>query len=178
MTDRNYLLFRNALFLGYQSEEEIGRWFPGGDCLGWIYARLLPHPDLKNVCCPVMEDWGWYASVETRDTQVRVELLLYSYIAGYWLLGVGAKPGLLWRKPLSVREEAHERVADAIDAILQADEYFESQGWRADDRFDISSLVEGFGTQERIASANQRWDRITKRRCPNCGALCPEYRPR
>ena len=76
MTNRNFLLFRNALFLSYQSDEDNGRWFVGGDCLGWIYARLLPRPDLRDVCCPVMEDWGWYASVETRYTKVRVELLL------------------------------------------------------------------------------------------------------
>jgi hypothetical protein len=80
MPERNYLLFRNALFLGFQSEEDIGRWFVGGDCLGWIYARLLPRPDLRDVCCPVMEDWGWYASVATRDIKVEVELLLYSYL--------------------------------------------------------------------------------------------------
>lgn len=176
MTTRNYLLFRNALFLSYQSDADMGRWFVGGDCLGWIYARLLPRPDLKDMCCPLMEDWGWYASLATRDTKVHVELLLYSHIAGYWILGIGTKSPGLWKKPLAVRNEAHERVADAIDVIVREDEYFESYGWHADDRFDAAALTQGIGELERVANANQRWKNITTRKCPNCNALCPEYR--
>lgn len=176
MTTRNYLLFRNALFLSYQSDADMGRWFVGGDCLGWIYARLLPRPDLKDMCCPLMEDWGWYASLATRDTKVHVELLLYSYIAGYWILGIGTKSPGLWKKPLAVRNEAHERVADAIDVIVREDEYFESYGWHADDRFDAAALTQGIGELDRVANANQRWKNITTRKCPNCNALCPEYR--
>lgn len=176
MTNRNYLLFRSGLFLGYQSDEDIGRWFLGGDCLGWIYSRLLPGPDFKVDCCPLMEDWGWYAAIATRDTKVRVELSLYAYIAGYWILGISATTPGLWKKPLAVRNEAHERVANAIDAITREDDYFESYGWHVDDRFDTVALTQGIGELERVANANQRWKNITKRQCPNCNALCPEYR--
>ncbi len=31
---------------------------------------------------------------------------------------------------------------------------------------------------ERLQQAESRWFGVTKRRCPNCAALCPEYRPR
>ncbi len=135
--DRNCLLFRSELFLDQQADEDLGRWFLGGDCLGWIYARLLPHAELEYDCHPLMEDWGWYARIRTRDKKIPVELALYSYIDRHWLLWLMAKDALLWRKPREQLEAAQNCVADAIDAMIAGDDCFTSLGWRVDDKFEV-----------------------------------------
>jgi hypothetical protein len=37
-----YFAFRTELFLWHQEDRDIDRWFVGGDCAGWFFARLLP----------------------------------------------------------------------------------------------------------------------------------------
>jgi hypothetical protein len=133
---RNWLLFATDLFLDHQSDDDLNRWLLGGDCLGWIYARLLADQQLTVECCPVMEDWGWYASVRTRDAKISVRISLYAYIDKHWLLGLGTRKALFWKKRSNQLTDAQIYVADAIDAIID-DTRFNSFGWREDDQFDV-----------------------------------------
>ena len=58
MANRNFVLFRSELFAHDQADDQIGLWFVGGDCAGWIYARLLHLPNIVRNTEPLMEDWG------------------------------------------------------------------------------------------------------------------------
>ncbi len=133
---RNYLLFATDLFLDHQSDDDLNRWVLGGDCLGWIYARLLADQQLSVECCPVMEDWGWYASIRYRDTKTSVRILLYSYIDKHWLLGLKPRLTFSWLKRRTKPVDAQTYIAYAIDGIISGDR-FRSFGWREDDNFEV-----------------------------------------
>ncbi len=132
----NWLLFTSDLFLDHQSDEDLNRWMLGGDCLGWIYARLIADQRIVIECDPVMEDWGWYASVRMKDTKISIRLLLYSYIERYWLLCLLPRNSWFWKKPYSHLADAQIYVASAIDRII-SDTRFQSFGWREDDQFEV-----------------------------------------
>jgi hypothetical protein len=38
---RNFVLFQTDLFVYRQRDEDIDKWFVGGDCAGWFYVWLL-----------------------------------------------------------------------------------------------------------------------------------------
>jgi hypothetical protein len=69
-------------------DDQIDAWFVGGDCAGWIYARLLPLPNIVGETEPLMEDWGWYASIKTCDTDTSIALLVYpwDYLDHCWMI--------------------------------------------------------------------------------------------
>jgi hypothetical protein len=133
---RNWLLFATDLFLDHQSDDDLNRWLLGGDCLGWIYARLLADQQLTVECCPFMEDWGWYASVRHQDSKTSVCILLYSYIDKHWLLGLKPRHTFSWSKRRANPVDPKTYVAFAIDGII-ADTRFRSFGWREDENFEI-----------------------------------------
>jgi len=138
---RNFLLFRSDLFLHRQDEHEIDQWFVGGDCAGWIYARLLPVPNIRHETEPVMEDWGWYASVRARDSGTTVALLFYPwpFLDGCWLIGLTTRRRLFRRPSTEQIHLAIDCVADAIDNMLCGDARFESFGWREENPFDTGT---------------------------------------
>jgi hypothetical protein len=85
-----------------------------------------------------MEDWGWYASVKTRDTDVSVGLLVYAwnYLDHCWLIGLDPKQRLLRRKPEKTIRATIDYVANGIDGIIGSDGRFESFGLREQNPFD------------------------------------------
>ncbi|MEQ9586510.1 MAG: hypothetical protein RJS97_00820 [Parvibaculaceae bacterium] len=137
-TERNYLLFRSELFLHRQPDDQLDQWFVGGDCAGWLYARLLPLPNIAPATEPLMEDWGWYASVRTIDTGTSIALLVYAwdYLDHCWLIGLDPKRRLIWRQSDTVIRSALDCVADGIDGIMAEDDRFESFGWHDENPFD------------------------------------------
>jgi hypothetical protein len=120
------------LFLHDQPDDQIDQWFLGGDCAGWIYARLLPLPNILGETDPVMEDWGWYASVKTRDTETSIALLIYPWHYGdhCWMIGLNARKRWLGRQSPKTIRAAIDCAADGIDGIIASDVRFESFGWR------------------------------------------------
>jgi len=121
-----------------QADDQIDRWFVGGDCVGWIYARLLPLENIVRETEPLMEDWGWYASVKTRDTDTTVGLLVYAwdYLDHCWLIGLEPQTRLLKRQTEVTIRDAVDCVADGIDGIIGFDDRFESFGWHEQNPFD------------------------------------------
>ena len=85
-----------------------------------------------------MEDWGWYASVKTKDSDTSIALLIYpwDYLDHCWLIGLDPKHRLLRRKPETTIRVALDRVANGIDGIMDSDDRFESFGWREQNPFD------------------------------------------
>ena len=84
-----------------------------------------------------MEDWGWYASVRTRDLDISIALLIYpwDYLDHCWLIGLDAKRRLFRRHSDATIRAALDCVADGIDGIIVADDRFESYGWRDQNPF-------------------------------------------
>jgi hypothetical protein len=95
-------------------------------------------PNIVRETEPLMEDWGWYASVKTRDTNTSIALLVYAwdYLDHCWLIGLEAKRRLLKRQLDQTIRAALDCVADGIDDIIGSDDRFESFGWREDNPFD------------------------------------------
>ncbi|MEI7462424.1 MAG: hypothetical protein WCK15_23755 [Pirellula sp.] len=124
--------------MSYQADEHIDCWFVGGDCAGWIYARLLPNPNIVRDTEPLMEDWGWYASVKTRDSDTSIALLVYAwpFLEHCWLIGLDPKRRLLRRQHDTTIRAAVDCIADGIDGIICSDDRFESFGWREQNPFD------------------------------------------
>lgn len=130
-TTRHFLHFRSELFLYFQEDDQIDQWFVGGDCAGWLYARLLPLPHLEHSCGPVMEDWGWYLQVQVADPGVDVALLVYPSLQREhcWVVGLDAKRRLFRRQPETEIQQALDRVADGLEQIIAADERLEFLSW-------------------------------------------------
>lgn len=85
-----------------------------------------------------MEDWGWYASVKTKDSETSIALLIYAwpFLEHCWLIGLDPKRRLFQRQPDSTLAAAVNCVADAIDGMIGSDDRFESFGWREQNPFD------------------------------------------
>ncbi|QDS98089.1 hypothetical protein HG15A2_13610 [Adhaeretor mobilis] len=135
--ERDWLIFKSGLFLYHQPDDQIDQWFVGGDCAGWLYARLLPQPNIRAGTSPVMEDWGWYSALRTFDLNVRVALLTYPWPEQEhcWAIGLEPKRKFFLRSSNSKFQQAVTCIADGLDAIVEADERFEHLGWFAQDPF-------------------------------------------
>lgn len=135
---RNWILFRTELFLYEQPDDQIDRWLVGGDCAGWIYARLLPLPTIAHDWHPAMEDWGWYASVLADESNTSIGMLFYAwpFLDNSWLIGLQPRKKLFRKLPSAVMRGAVDCVADGIDHILTSDDRFESFGWYEQNPFE------------------------------------------
>ncbi len=138
---RNSLLFRSELFIHRQEDSQIDHWFVGGDCAGWLYARLLALPNIERRTDPLMEDWGWYACVKTKDTATSISLLSYAwdFLDHCWLVGLEPKRRLLRRQSDKIIRAATDCIADAIDEIIVQDDRFESFGWQEKNPFELNT---------------------------------------
>lgn len=138
MPSRNFILFRTELFLHEQPDDQIDSWFVGGDCAGWFYARLLPTLNLRGETAPLMEDWGWYASVKTIDTNTSIAMLFYpwDYYDHCWLIGIDPRRRWLRRQSDDIIGAAQDCVADSIETIITSDVRFQSFGWHEQNPFD------------------------------------------
>ena len=88
---RNFVLFKTDLFVFRQRDEDIDKWFVGGDCAGWFYVRLLLVDRIRRECEPVMEDWGWTFAVSVDDVAVSVNVWAFFEIENCWLFGLESK---------------------------------------------------------------------------------------
>ncbi len=146
--DRNFIIFHTDLFLWKQADDQIDQWFVGGDCAGWLYARLLPLNDVRDDLGPCMEDWGgWYSSLRIGEPEVRVALLTYAWFetTNHWLIHLDPIRKLFRRQSDATVRQAVDYVADGIDQIIAADDRFTSLGWQELNPFDTGFTVPDAG---------------------------------
>ncbi|XAL98203.1 hypothetical protein OT109_11400 [Phycisphaeraceae bacterium D3-23] len=140
MTIMLYLVSQSDLFFANQPDEQIDHWFLGADCAGWLYARLLPHPQIKEYCGPVMEDWGWYLEVEV--SPVRVELCLYHFsdpgVGDYWILIVSPKNKIFRKHSAASMNRAAGVVRDVLTEIVAQSPLFNRYAWVEQSPFEVS----------------------------------------
>ncbi len=86
-----------------------------------VLLAYVPHPNLIGVKEPVMEDWGWYACVKTRDTGVAIQVLVYSwpFLEDCWMIGLEAQQAFFGRHSPEAISKAIDCAADAIDDIIR-----------------------------------------------------------
>ena len=134
---RNFVLFKTDLFVFRQRDEDIDKWFVGGDCAGWFYVRLLLVDRIRRECEPVMVDWGWTFAVSVDDVAVSVNVWAFFEIENCWLFGLESKRGWFWRQPFEKLIAANEMVANALEAIMAADTRIVKHAWHAENPFEL-----------------------------------------
>jgi hypothetical protein len=135
---RNFVLFQTDLFVFRQRDEDIDKWFVGGDCAGWFYARLLLADNIKQESDPVMEDWGWRFAVSVEGIKVSVNVWAFFEVKNCWLFALEPKGG--WFRPPSSEKliAAKEAVANALDRIMAGDARIVNRAWFADNPFELN----------------------------------------
>jgi hypothetical protein len=135
--DRNFVLFKTDLFVCRQRDEDIDKWFVGGDCAGWYYVRLLLVDHIQKDLDPVMEDWGWTFALSVDGVIVRINVWTY-LIDNCWLFGLESKGGWFRRPSSEKMIAAKEVVANALDATMAADSRIVKHAWFADNPFELN----------------------------------------
>jgi hypothetical protein len=133
---RNFVLFKTDLFVFRQRDEDIDSWCVGGDCAGWFYVRLLLVEHIRQVCDPVMEDWGWTFAVSVDGVKVWVNVWAFFGIEKCWLFGLESKGGWFRRESPEKLGAANEIVASALESIMAADSRIVKRAWFADNPFE------------------------------------------
>jgi hypothetical protein len=134
---RNFVLFKTDLFEFHQRDEDIDRWFVGGDCAGWFYDRLLLVDLVQGFCEPVMEDWGWTFAVSVVGVRVWVNVWAFFGIENCWLLGIYPKKRLFWRQSSETLLGSKEVVGSALENIITAEPRIAKHAWFAENPFDL-----------------------------------------
>lgn len=132
-----YVLLQTDLFQIEQPDEDLDKWFVGGDCAGWFYARLLPQSGIVQHCDPVMEDWGWTMAVAVSTIPVWINIWQYFDIEHAWLLGVEARKRFFSRTSQQALAKAESLVGDALEAIISGDARFMAHKWYAENPFEV-----------------------------------------
>ena len=135
---RNFVLFKTDLFVFRQPDADIDRWAVGGDCAGWLYARLLPAGGVRPDCEPVMEDWGWTCAVAVAGLRVWVNVWAFHPVEDCWLLGVEVERGLFRRPSAEAVRRGKSVVCGALDGVLAGDPRVRKRDWFADNPFDLN----------------------------------------
>jgi hypothetical protein len=135
---RNFVLFKTDLFVFRQRDEDIDKWFVGGDCAGWFYVRLLLADEIQHDCDPLMEDWGWSFAVSAAGVRVWVNVWAFFEIENCWLFGLEPKGGWFRRRSSEKLIAAKELVANALETILAADTRIVKRAWFADNPFELN----------------------------------------
>jgi hypothetical protein len=135
---RNFVLFQTDLFVFRQRDEDIDKWFVGGDCAGWFYVRLLLAGNIQQECDPVMEDWGWTFAVSVDGIKVWVNVWAFFEIENCWLLGLESKSGWFSRSTSEKLIAAKNVIANALETILAADARIAKRGWFAENPFELN----------------------------------------
>jgi hypothetical protein len=144
--ERNFVLFKNDLFLFRQRDEDIDALSVGGDCAAWIYMRLFPSGCIGPLQDPCMEDWkGWtfdvsVSSVAARRVTVNINVWPY-FVENHWLLGIYPRNRIFGRHPPDALLAAKEIVGDEVEKIIVADSRFEKHRWFAENPFELQ--IEG-----------------------------------
>lgn len=134
---RNFVLFKTDLFVYRQRDEDIDKWFVGGDCAGWFYVRLLLEDRIQRQCEPAMEDWGWTFAVSVNEVRVWVNVWAYQ-IENSWLFGIEPKNRFFRRHSSDTLHAAKNVVAYALENIITADPRIEKHGWFAENPFELN----------------------------------------
>ncbi len=139
---RNFLLFKTDLFVFRQRDEDIDKWFVGGDCAGWFYVRLLLVDRIQCDLYPVMEDWGWTFSVSVDGVVVSVNVWAFYEVENCWIFGLEPKRRLFGWQSLEQLLRAKEIVGNALESIIVADPRIAKHDWFVESPFDCG--VKGF----------------------------------
>jgi hypothetical protein len=134
---RNFVLFKTDLFVFRPRDEDIDKWFVGGDCAGWFYVRLLLTGHIQQDCDPVMEDWGWTFAISVDGIRVRINVWAF-FTENCWLFGLESKGGWLRGQSSDKLTAAKEVVANALETIMASDARILKRGWFADNPFDLN----------------------------------------
>jgi hypothetical protein len=163
---QSFVLFKTDLFVYHQPDEDLDRWFVGGDCAGWFYARLLPVHRVQPHQEPVMEDWhGWTFSVAVgyvrplRTVEVVLRHPLFQAIAGdvrvprkvsvnvwafsienCWLLGIDPGKRLFGRDSSETLLESKQVVCGALENIISAEPRIVKHEWFAENPWDLDIM--------------------------------------
>lgn len=121
-----FLRFKTALFFVDQPDDQLDKWFVGGDCAAWVYMRLMPIRDVKYFCDPTMEDWGWTMAV--KHGGIEVWFLIY-YDSEQWVIGFETRKSLFQKSYKELRAEALREIQSAVEKILIADCRFTEIDW-------------------------------------------------
>ncbi len=135
---RNFVLFKTDLFLFHQRNEDIDRWFVGGDCAGWFYARLLPVDRIQGSCEPVMEDWGWTFAVSVDDVKIWVNAWAFHGMEHCWLLGLEAEKRVFRRKNSEALVRAKDVVSNALENIITGEPRIAKHEWFTESPFNLN----------------------------------------
>ena len=135
---RNFVLFQTDLFVFRQRDEDIDKWFVGGDCAGWFYVRLLLTGQIQQECDPVMEDWGWTFALSVDGIKVWVNVWAFVEIENCWLFGLESKGGWLSRPSSEKLIAAKEVIANALETIMAGDARIMKRAWFAENPFELN----------------------------------------
>jgi hypothetical protein len=135
---RNFVLLKTDLFLCHQPDEGIDQWQVGADCAGWFYARLLPVQGIKPSQAPMMEDWGWTFTVEVDEIQMNVNVWAFLVVENAWLFGIEAQRRLFGNPGRDDVRQRQELLANAMDAIMEADPRFQKRMWYEANPFELN----------------------------------------
>jgi hypothetical protein len=138
---RNFVLFNTDLFLFRQRDEDIDKWFVGGDCAAWFYVRLLLVDHIERDSEPVMEDWGWTFAVSVDGVRVTVSVWAFFEIENCWLFGLESKAGCFQRQSSDELNAAKEVVANALETTMAADTRILKRAWFGDNPFELNIKV-------------------------------------
>ena len=116
--------FKTDLFFRDIPDNQIDQWFVGGDCAGWIFARLLPDEEISHDLDPVMEDWGWYMAVKVRDVVVEFTVGEDPETYEFWQLGISSKQKFFRKHSVDELAYAKSKVVEAVLQILKNDDRF------------------------------------------------------
>ena len=124
-----HLLFKTDMFIWKQADEDLDRWFIGGDCAMWFWMRLLPLMETHGGLGPVMEDWGWYFEVPTKFTNVAVEATGFYEIENCWYFKLGPVKPLFRRYKQEPAAAAMRVVHDWLTRLLESEKRFKRFQW-------------------------------------------------
>jgi hypothetical protein len=134
---RTYLLFKTDLFVLRQRDDDINKWFVGGDCAGWFYVRLLLQDRIEPSREPIMEDWGWTFVVSVDGVKVWINVWAFFEIESCWLFGLEAKKHFFRRQSPEVSAAAKAVVSHALTTIVAADQRVFKHQWFPENPFDL-----------------------------------------
>jgi hypothetical protein len=137
MQTNNFVLFETELFLWDQRDEDLNHWFPGGDCAGWFYMRLLATEGICQFLEPVMEDWGWTFAVAVEDVRVCVNVWVYFEMENSWVFGIEPWKRFFRRQSPAALQRAKDVAAAAVDQIMEHDPRFLRRKWFEENPFDL-----------------------------------------
>ena len=124
-----YLSFRTELFFSDIPDNQIGKWFIGGDCAGWIYARLLPLDGVTRNIEPVMEDWGWFMSVNIFEILVTFSIWENLDHSDGWIIGIDLSKKSFRRLSADRKEEVSGLAEKYLAAIVDVSSHFTDLCW-------------------------------------------------